>query len=370
MRNRWSVFKDPVHYWTAVVDQGAPAMLAQFLDTVRRAGLTTGVYRRELVDGDAWDRDRRHHVVEASRIAVFEWDGGVVERETSCLRATTSEGVQLKHFPPLEVMWFPSRTWFSVSITPTTDLWWPWFFADGFPRGKVVDNRALAHRHTPRLNRFLAIVRATTLRMGGSWESDPATTFPGLYEQLDDHLLIRLDDDADAAAVPDPPPRRIVPVDRRNRWQVDGPVLRWAAEIPDTTTERWREFVEFVDIAAADTGMERLAVFDEYGEVIERELDCLADVAGKRHERHDQGVIGWGGRAGRLTVTLWSDVWLPWGAEVDNRVLAARNAPRLNEFLTWVRDAAVEQGGTWRLAEDGSAAWAVRQLDEHLLVRI
>jgi hypothetical protein len=392
MRNDWSVFKNVVQSWTVRVKPASPAALAAFLDTVRRAGQDTGVYRREAMDEaqDGWAADSSSRVLETSRIAVFDGNGALTERDTSCLYATPGGGLRMKHFAPLEVMWFPRPSWFEVSILTTTDLWWPRFFADGAPWNPVVDNRALAHRHTPRLNRFLATVRAEALRIGGIWESDPDLSLPWLYDQLDDQLLIRLGD----GVPPDAAPHRLViaPADRRNRWQTPGsrsrgPLLQWQVEIPATSTAEWREFLDFVWIAGTDTGiweehlgsvLSRLAVFDEHGEVAERTVACFADLPGKRGEPHSGTTwvsTGASEQPGLLTISIWSDICLPRvqdldGAAVDNHVLAARNAARLNDFLTWVRDAAVERGGAWRVSVDKSDPWAIDQLDERHLIRI
>jgi hypothetical protein len=249
------VFKDFVQCWTVEVNPASPATLAGFLDTVRRAGLATGAYRREMMDdAGGWTVDSPSRVPETARIAVFEWDGTVVERDTSCLYAIPGNGLRMKHFAPLEVMWFPRASWFSVSILTTTDLWWPWFFADGNPRNSIVDNRALAYRHTPRLNRFLATVRTEALRIGGSWGTDPVETLPGLYDQLDDQLLIRLDGGAAPETAPHRPPA--VRADRRNRWQARsaGPQLRWEVEIPDVSAEEWPDFVAVARSAACVDG--------------------------------------------------------------------------------------------------------------------
>jgi hypothetical protein len=66
-----------------------------------------------------------------------------------------------------------------------------------------------------------------------------------------------------------------------------------------------------------------------------------------------------------------TDIWFPWtsgsshdlpdSAEpLDNRVLAAYNAPRLNEFLRRVRETAVALGGTWSVQAEQYAS----QVDE------
>jgi hypothetical protein len=72
----------------------------------------------------------------------------------------------------------------SVKITLTSDIWFP--IVDGYLERKVrvntdfgadekaryqggFDNRELANRHTPRLNRFLSAIAAKVTEMGGEW---------------------------------------------------------------------------------------------------------------------------------------------------------------------------------------------------------
>jgi hypothetical protein len=61
-----------------------------------------------------------------------------------------------------------------------TDIWFPaviGFLADTTDVTPAHDNRPLAERHTPRLNAFLAEVRAATLALGGRWELDEEIRF-------------------------------------------------------------------------------------------------------------------------------------------------------------------------------------------------
>jgi hypothetical protein len=62
-----------------------------------------------------------------------------------------------------------------VFISLHTDIWFPWvhgimeaIFPARNKRG-MYNNRKLALCHTPRLNRFIAAVRAATLELGGNW---------------------------------------------------------------------------------------------------------------------------------------------------------------------------------------------------------
>ncbi|MFC7548941.1 hypothetical protein [Plantactinospora sp. GCM10030261] len=61
-----------------------------------------------------------------------------------------------------------------------------------------------------------------------------------------------------------------------------------------------------------------------------------------------------------VTVGLSTDIWLPWNppghrlgsTPLDNRRLAACNAPRLNAFLAEIRHSAIELGGTWAWSDN------------------
>jgi hypothetical protein len=70
-------------------------------------------------------------------------------------------------------------------------------------------------------------------------------------------------------------------------------------------------------------------------------------------------------------IGLTTDIFLPWTSDfshdgsdrepLDNRVLAGRNAPRLNAFLRRVRDVVLDLGGTWTPLPDRRYA---TQIDE------
>jgi hypothetical protein len=73
----------------------------------------------------------------------------------------------------------------------------------------------------------------------------------------------------------------------------------------------------------------------------------------------------------RTYFMLPADIWLPWTSAfshgyhlrepLDNRVLAGHNAPRLNAFLSRVRQAVLDLGGTWMPIPHGRYA---TQIDE------
>lgn len=94
---------------------------------------------------------------------------------------------------PEQSLWRGRPGTVRVRFTLRTDIWFPWvigFLApivDATPR---YDNRPLAGRHTPRLNAFLAEVRAATLDLGGRWELDPEIRFtrPDMISEAGVHL--------------------------------------------------------------------------------------------------------------------------------------------------------------------------------------
>jgi hypothetical protein len=63
-----------------------------------------------------------------------------------------------------------------VEVRLETDIWFPWVLGmvDDYPqegqKPERYDNRALAERHTPRLNAFLAELRQLAADLGGRWE--------------------------------------------------------------------------------------------------------------------------------------------------------------------------------------------------------
>lgn len=86
----------------------------------------------------------------------------------------------------------------SVAFELDTDLWLPWVRGqlDG-ERDELYDNRELAARHTPRLNRFLDEVRRMSLDRGGRWQF---MNFPNTAE-------LNAMADADGIRLIDTPPR-------------------------------------------------------------------------------------------------------------------------------------------------------------------
>jgi hypothetical protein len=80
-----------------------------------------------------------------------------------------------------------------------TDIWFPEVGGfledqDGLYEHRIFyDNRELALRHTPRLNRFLASVRDLTLEFGGTWSVDRDPESEDRYDLMHDENGINLD---------------------------------------------------------------------------------------------------------------------------------------------------------------------------------
>ena len=68
-----------------------------------------------------------------------------------------------------------------------------------------------------------------------------------------------------------------------------------------------------------------------------------------------------------VSIATTTDIWFPhndpWDrahdGPIDNRAVSARNAPRLNAFLTEVRAACSALGGTWQWTRTPSGVWEV-----------
>ncbi len=86
-----------------------------------------------------------------------------------------------------------------LSIELYTDIWFPevggYLEDQDTPYGHRIfyDNRELALRHTPRLNRFLTGVRDLTLEFGGTWSVDRDPESNDRYDLMHDENGINLD---------------------------------------------------------------------------------------------------------------------------------------------------------------------------------
>jgi hypothetical protein len=93
---------------------------------------------------------------------------------------------------------FPDNSTY-LFINLYTDIWFPevgGFLEDQdelYENRVFYDNRELALRHTPRLNRFLISVRDLTLEFGGTWSVDRDPESEERYDRMHDENGINLD---------------------------------------------------------------------------------------------------------------------------------------------------------------------------------
>lgn len=142
------------------------------------------------LEGWRFDRDKL-----TGTVCAYGLDGAVDEYDTSDLanilarECPADEIEHLRHRLPLEIhgslldyrvipAWLEEipglRT--SCAFSSYSDIWFPevegHLVREGARLLPPLDNRELARRHTPRLNRFLAVARAATLQAGGTWRVD------------------------------------------------------------------------------------------------------------------------------------------------------------------------------------------------------
>lgn len=89
-------------------------------------------------------------------------------------------------------------TTIQVRFRLRSDIWLPWVKGltdETHDLHKRFDNRALAHAHTPRLNRFFEVVRTATETLGGRWYLDEDRDSLRVDRFLVDNTGIRLDTD-------------------------------------------------------------------------------------------------------------------------------------------------------------------------------
>ena len=83
------------------------------------------------------------------------------------------------------------------------------------------------------------------------------------------------------------------------------------------------------------------------------DLATAAGIPPPRHTGYEPvmlAVVGWDDGSTTVSLATATDIWFPrtGGGHFDNSLLAARNAPRLNAFLTDLRNACAAAGGNWR----------------------
>lgn len=214
MKNPWTISLDVLVEWIATLPAEGSAEHAAWFRTALEQGEALDVYRVQRVRGVGYDRDvdgapgaflRDHPDVDAgqllahdhiamTRVAFHGPAGDVVEDELSDLgTALAMHRRRVRHQPPLELMVFDwSRppdppVEMRVSARIYSDIWLPW--TDAFedldsPAPEFGDNRALASRHTPRLNAYLAALREVTVSLGGRWELDRSDLGPEVAFQV------------------------------------------------------------------------------------------------------------------------------------------------------------------------------------------
>lgn len=183
----------------------------------------------------------------------------------------------------------------------------------------------------------------------------------------------------------------------RNRWTVGkDPVIGWIARLPEHRVHEvlrlGEETAVHRPVEAAITPLRavrrvssRIAYTDPGGVVVEDDITDLGAVlaagphAGPAEHHEPLSVLptrspGGGGQAAVL-VTSHSDIWLPWcsaryeeGAHLDdladNRELASRHTPRLNEFLARVGELTEQAGGSLRINPDKTSPDLAFQLHD------
>lgn len=201
--NRWGTFNGYVASWHV---EFPPACwrswsdLEGFADTVVELGRQTEVFRvvrRRTGSG----RDLFGHLAASALVCVFG-PAGIEQRWTRDLGGELLElRPELGRVPRVPAVSIDGPVTHDragpvyVTISTATDLWFPRVVgiheapADGGFRW--LDNSALADRHTPRLNAFLAGVRDAAAALGGGWSCDAGVNWR--YADWFDESGIRLD---------------------------------------------------------------------------------------------------------------------------------------------------------------------------------
>ena len=221
MKNYWVQKDEPCATWCAELGEvlESPEAVLTLAEEIREAGRMNEVVLplpgARSSDG-RWDdrgarsRWQRDHVLEvfwgktawgrssynsAARMAWADRNGRTIEGETTDLGALLRQLAPVPEAipdsfmelgePPVGVGGFrivyegtpptPTRKppISSISIVLHSDIWCPFVIGSANPWADHVrwfDNRALAARHTPRLNRFLAETKAAVIAAGGSWQ--------------------------------------------------------------------------------------------------------------------------------------------------------------------------------------------------------
>lgn len=224
MRNHWVSGKEPLAVWAAYLSniRHDPKSLLNWLHAVLSAGEEFAIYTVKKNLSIEYQRDRDgllfdhldktfevkgvvnlfhftygHNCRPFARIEYFDQqeqlregdidDLGLLLRKLRSADFETA-GALMSSCSPLYI-WGPlidfrvpkNSDWnylsenIKVEFSICSDIWFPWvrgFLEDIYDPNRMYDNRMLAERHTPRLNRFLRLVEEATLLHGGKWELD------------------------------------------------------------------------------------------------------------------------------------------------------------------------------------------------------
>jgi hypothetical protein len=212
-RNHWGVFRDPIAIWRSRIPidgSSSTDLLSWCREILVALAESQFVFMRD--QGTEWSyaeideyltaRFAAEGIVDvfgfaaqhglAMQLAYFD-EGGVRERlvtdATGLLRQLRPDAdwitTGFRSCEPLELQGFEVRlgsgsarigsseiSSVGIEIKTKCDIWFPWVvgLVEGSDGEWFQDNRALANRHTSRLNMLLSRVRSSVEGRGGSWE--------------------------------------------------------------------------------------------------------------------------------------------------------------------------------------------------------
>lgn len=246
MKNRWITDTNPFVTWKVnlELDINHPEKILGWLQKVLSAGEETAIYRvrkapkvgytfekNGFIGNFLTQRFKQTKIVDlfdfadtnfslginnrpeiTGCISYFGWQGQLVEAEEEdlgelllSLRMADREefstfmrkcnlvdifpGQSINFNDSGDPFWLKGRV--ELNITLYSDIWFPWVYGmmePGYNIEKRYSNHQLAESHTPRLNRFLCMIREATISIGGKWSlvSDTNSTLRTCLFMLDD----------------------------------------------------------------------------------------------------------------------------------------------------------------------------------------